>query len=74
MAPVVHGLEQQWGNRINFVYLDTDDPETADFRRQLGFAYHPQFFLLDGRGQIVNQWAGFVSEAMFVSAFDALLP
>jgi len=36
MAPVVHGLEQAWGDAIQFVYLDIDDPRTEPFRRQLG--------------------------------------
>lgn len=74
MAPIVHGLEQQWGGRINFVYLDIDDPDTTDFKRQFGYRYQPHFFLLDGRGQIVDQWVGPVSEATFISAFEALVP
>ena len=74
MAPVVHGLEQQWGDRINFVYLDIDDPDTTPFKRQFGYRYQPHTFLLDGQGQIVTQWVGPVTEEQFVSAFEALVP
>ncbi len=74
MAPVVHGLEQQWGDRINFVYLDIDDPDTTPFKRDYGYRYQPHFLLLDGEGRIVDQWVGPVAEGTFVSAFEALLP
>jgi hypothetical protein len=74
MAPVVHGLEQQWGDRIQFVYLDIDDPDTASFKRDFGYRYQPHFFLLDGQGNVVEQWIGPVSEGSFVSAFEALVP
>jgi hypothetical protein len=74
MAPVVHGLEQQWGDRINFVYLDIDDPDTTPFKRDFGYRYQPHFLLLDGQGQIVDQWVGPVAEGTFVSAFESLLP
>jgi hypothetical protein len=58
----VHGLEQQWGDKVNFVYLDIDDPQTAPFKRALGYQYQPHLFLLDGQGTILREWVGFVSE------------
>lgn len=73
MAPVVHGLEQIWGDRINFVYLDIDDKGTRDFKRQLGYRYQPHFFLLDDQGQVLEQWLGTVPEATFEQAFEAAL-
>lgn len=74
MAPVVHGLEQQWGDQINFVYLDIDDPRTESFKRQFGYRYQPHFFLLDGQGEIIDQWVGRVNEGTFTTAFEALIP
>lgn len=62
MAPVVHGLEQEWGNKVDFVYLDIDDPRTASFKQALGYRYQPHIFLLDGDGMILRQWIGFVQE------------
>ena len=70
----MHGLEQQWGGRINFVYLDIDDSRNDDFKRQFGYRYQPHIFLLDGQGQILDQWIGFVAEAELVSAFEAAVP
>jgi len=58
----VHGLEQQWGEQVNFVYLDIDDPQTEPFKRALGYQYQPHLFLLDGQGTILREWIGLVSE------------
>jgi len=68
MAPVVHGLEQRWDGRVAFVYLDIDDPRTDEFKRQLGYLYQPHLFLLDGEGEILQQWVGFVEGAQLEAA------
>lgn len=74
MAPIVHGLEAQYADRMSFVYLDIDDPATDEFKRQLGYFVQPHFFLVDAEGNVLQQWLGSVSEAEFVQAFeDALM-
>jgi hypothetical protein len=72
MAPVVHGLELQWGSKIGFVYLDIDDPQTAPFKRALGYQYQPHIFLLDGEGTVLRQWIGFVRESDLQEALQAV--
>jgi hypothetical protein len=67
----VHGLEQQYGDRIGFVYLDIDDSRTDDFKRQLGYRYQPHLFLLDGEGNITQQWLGFVTQEELEAALLA---
>ncbi len=74
MAPIVHGLEAEYGNRMNFVYLDIDDPATADFKIKLGYRYQPHLMLLDGEGTILAQWVGFVGEDQLREQFDKALP
>jgi hypothetical protein len=69
MAPVVHGLEQEWGERIRFVYLDIDDPRTDPFKEALGYFVQPHYFLLDGEGEIIARWLGPVSAEDFEAAF-----
>jgi hypothetical protein len=59
----VHGLEAEWGGQVNFVYLDIDDAATEPFKRQLGYRVQPHMFLLDGDGQVLQQWLGFVDAA-----------
>jgi thiol-disulfide isomerase/thioredoxin len=74
MAPLVHGLEEQYGERMNFIYLDIDDPDTATFKDALGYRAQPHFFLLDVYGNVLQQWQGYVSVAEFQQAFEAALP
>jgi len=66
----VHGLEQQYGSQVNFVYLDIDDPATESFRRQLGFRVQPQLFLLDKDGAVIQQWLGLVSREELEAALQ----
>ena len=73
MAPIVHGLEAEYSGRISFVYLDASDPESVDFQRALGFRVQPEFYLLDGEGNVLYRWFGFVSEDEFRAGFNLAL-
>jgi len=58
MAPIVHGLEPDFSGRVNFVYLDIDDPDTQRFKQALGYRVQPHIFLLDAEGNVLDQWVG----------------
>ena len=73
MAPMVHGLEAEYFGRIQFTYLDADDPRTHDFQRTLGFYYQPEIYLLDGQGNVLDKWVGFVPEQQLEEAFAQYL-
>ena len=69
----MHGLEAEYGDRINFVYLDVDDSRTNSFKKMLGYQYQPHFFLLDSDGNTIAQWVGSITWETLESAFlDAL--
>lgn len=65
----MHGLEAEWQNDIDFVYLDIDDPETDSFKRELGYRYQPHLFLIDGEGNVLSQWVGYVEGDILEGAF-----
>lgn len=69
MAPMVHGLEAQYAGEINFVYLDIDDPANQPVKREFGFNYQPEFYLLDGQGNVLQKWVGSVSQEQFETVF-----
>ena len=73
MEPIVHGLEEQYGNEIDFVYVNVDDPETRDIQEELGRRGQPHFVLVGGDGEIVTQWFGTVESTAFEEAFQAVL-
>ena len=69
----MHGLEVEYFDKINFVYLDVDDPANETFKAELDFRYQPQLLLLDGAGQIIHQWIGPMPREEFVAIFDDVL-
>jgi len=73
MAPLVHGLEEQYGNQVRFIYLDIDDPANKAFKEELSYRYQPHFFLIDGEGIIIDQWVGYVSVGDFVGSLEYAL-
>jgi thioredoxin-related protein len=73
MAPMVHGLEAQYFGKIDFFYLDADDPATREYQQKFGFQYQPYFILLDGNGKEVKRWAGAVGKDEFEAAFSNTL-
>jgi hypothetical protein len=62
MAPIVHGLEAQYQDRMRFIYLDIDDSANQTYKKELGFRYQPHIFLLDAEGNVLSQWVGPVSK------------
>jgi hypothetical protein len=68
----VHGLEAEYAGKVSFIYLDIDDPATTPFKRELGYRVQPNLFLLDGDGNVVQQWLGRVSAADLMPALDAV--
>ncbi|NOQ39017.1 MAG: hypothetical protein GQ562_01755 [Anaerolineales bacterium] len=70
MAPIVHGMEVDYFGVIDFVYLDIDDAANSVVLKELGFRYQPQFVLIDGEGNILQQWLGPVSADDFRDAFN----
>jgi len=69
MAPIVHGLEAEYSGKIKFSFLDADDPNTDAFQRTLGFAYQPEFYLLDANGNVLKKFIGLVSREDFTAEF-----
>ncbi|MFN2126385.1 MAG: hypothetical protein ACK2TU_00865 [Anaerolineales bacterium] len=69
----MHGLEAEYYDRVEFSFLDIDDPANDEFKQILGFRVQPQFLLLDENGEIIQQWFGRVSADDFRSAFEVAL-
>lgn len=73
LAPTIHALEVEYYPDIKFSYLDIDNPAYDEYKDELGYRYQPHIFLLDGEGNIVEQWVGLVSEDVFRVSLDELL-
>jgi hypothetical protein len=73
MAPMVHGLEAKYFGRIQFSFLDADDPATRDLQRTLGFYYQPELYLLNGNGDVLKKWVGYTTQEQLESTFAQYL-
>ena len=73
MAPLVHAVEEDYQERVNFVYLDIDDPAANYFKDDLGYVSQPHFFLVDPQGVIIEQWEGYVKIEELIEAIEAAL-
>ena len=73
LAPEIHTLQTHYGEEVNFIYLDIDDPANDIFKQQLHYQHQPQFYLLDREGNVVRQWLGTVTFEELVSAFESIL-
>ena len=71
---MVHGLEKRYAGRIDFVYINSEDDNTAAVRDKYEFVGTPQFVLLDPRGkQVGEQLFGLLEEPKLIAALDSLL-
>ena len=73
MRPIVHGLEDEYGDRIEFVYLNIDDPNTREAKEKYGYRVQPHFFLVAEDDEVILQWLGVVQGEEFEQAFDEVL-
>lgn len=73
MSATVNALHEQYGEQVNFVMLDIDDPRWADEVTDFGASGVPQFTLLNSDHQSVKTWVGKVPKSIFTAAFDQTL-
>lgn len=73
MAPIVHGLKNEYGDRMVFTFLDIDNPATKAWMDELAYVGRPFYVLLDADGNILYKWSGAVAAADLRAKFDEAL-
>ncbi|MBN1965080.1 MAG: thioredoxin family protein [Anaerolineae bacterium] len=68
MRPIVHGLEAEYWGRVDFVYLDRDDPANDDLEWRYGVYGQPTFLVLTRDGTVIWRWYGSPTEAALRAA------
>lgn len=69
----MHGLEKEYGDRITFVRANILNPESEPLQEQYGFSVTPEFYLVDGQGQVLKFWDETVTAEELRQAFDSAL-
>ena len=65
MAPVVNEMHHKYGDTINLVMLDIDEPRWAQQVEEFGVTGVPQFTFLDSNHEMVKTLVGRVPEKVF---------
>ncbi|MGH7508755.1 MAG: hypothetical protein ACREMZ_04730 [Gemmatimonadales bacterium] len=68
--PIVHGLQQQYRGKVDFLYLDVQNPRTSAAKGRLGFVATPHFFLLAPEGNVLGEWQGVQNREVLAEALQ----
>ena len=69
----MNGLEEQYGEEIDFIWLNVDDRSTLPMRQQYGMSRRSTYVLLDTNDQIVEVWIGFLNQGTLEFAIEEFL-
>ncbi len=74
MRPVVDGLEQDYGDRIEFQRYNIASEEGETWARQYNLRGHPAFLLLDSQGQERWRYLGVIPREKIEAELKVVLP
>jgi len=69
----VHGLEQEYGDRITFVRVNILDTNNEPLMKQFGFSATPELYLVDEQGRTIAFWDDVIEADELRRAFDQAL-
>ncbi len=72
MAPIVNGLEAEYGDRIVFQSLDANTPEGRKAMQVYHLRGHPTMVLFDAAGAIAWQSLGVQDREVLLAAIEAM--
>ena len=73
VAPVVNGLEEEFGDRLQVVRINANDRAAGGVFAALGVRGHPTIVLLDRDGETDRAWLGPASADDLRPLVEALL-
>jgi len=71
--PVVNGIEEQFGVRLQVVRLNFDDRRNGAAIKALGVRGHPTIVLIDRHGDVGRTWLGAATADDLRPLVEALL-
>lgn len=73
MANTVENLENEYGDQVNLVMLDIDDPQWDDLGQEYEVTGIPQYNFLTAEEQKIESFIGRVPQSILAQAFNRLL-
>jgi thiol:disulfide interchange protein len=71
--PIVHGLQAVYGDRVDFLHVDVENPGALEAVGPYGITGRTQYLLMDGSGNVLRLWFGTLDQDELEGAFEALL-
>lgn len=69
----MHRLEDQYKDKIDFIYLNVERQDTLDARQRFDIINRSQYILIDAQGNVISRWFGFLDEEAVTKALDDFL-
>lgn len=69
----MHGAEKTYEGRVNFVYLDIDNPNNKHYMEALPYRGQPTIVILGPEGDVLQTHYGFINEEQITTLIDAAL-
>jgi len=69
----VHRLAEVFKDRVDFVYLNIDRPDTLEARQRFDIVARTQYVLIDAQGNTIKKWFGPLDEEAVKAAIDEFL-
>lgn len=73
MRPIVNGLEAEFQDQIEVIWLDASVPANVELQQSYGLRGHPAFAVLDREGMVAEIFFGPQSETDLRAALTAVL-
>lgn len=73
MLPIVNGLEKEFGDRIDFIHVNILLAESRPLMEKYAFSSSPEFYLVNGRDQVLGAWDDTLTAQALKAAFEAAL-
>ncbi len=73
MKPTVSKLEEEYGDRVQFMALNIDDAANDAAKRKYRFIGQPQFVIVGANGKVAKSFNGFIEYQMLKAAIDKAL-
>ena len=73
MRPSVRWLEEAYHDRVDFHYLNFDNPANAALIERYHVTAVPTVVLLDTNGNVVQKYVGYMDKETLIAIVEALL-
>jgi hypothetical protein len=69
----VHGLQQTYSDRVDFVILNFDDRTLDIERARYNITDRSQYVLVDAADNVIHRWYGYISTQEIATVLDEFL-